>query len=221
METSKKRVPKGDLKLSMTLNSEQKQVASDYYQNDINIITSDFGCGKSSLACYLALQSIQKRMVEKVVFCRPVLKNKTGLLGFLPGNLDEKLDVFISHLKQILYKIYKQDKIDNYIEKGVIEFFPLELAKGYNFDNTLLILDETQDIDIEEFRNILSRLGKGSKAIILASEEQIDRSMRYSCIHTFKRVENDLPTGVVWNKLTINHRNDKMYSFIKLLDKYK
>lgn len=218
--SEEKRVPKNDLKLNVSLNEEQKKVVADFYNNDVNIITSDFGCGKTMLTTYIALQCLQKKMFDKIIFTRPVVKARQDVLGFLPGSMEEKLAPFVDHIKYLLNQIYKPNLIDKYIEQGKIVFLPLELTKGYNFDSTLLVVDEFQDCNYLEFRNILTRVGSTSKVIMSGSEEQIDESMRSSCIHVLNRV-NKFPQGVAWNKLTINHRNEKMYEFIKMLDRVK
>jgi phosphate starvation-inducible protein PhoH and related proteins len=218
---AEKKTPKGDLKLSVSLNDEQKKVVADFYNNDVNIITSDFGCGKTMLTTYTALQCLQKRMFDKIIFTRPVVKSRQDVLGFLPGSMEEKLAPFVDHIKYLLNQIYKPERITKYIEEGKIVFLPLELTKGYNFDSTLLVVDEFEDCSFSEFRNILTRVGKTSKVILAGSEEQIDDSMKNSCMHVLNKVKDKFPSGIVWNKLTINHRNEKMYQFIKMLDQVK
>jgi len=219
--------PKNDLKLNIELNDEQRKTVSEMYANDVNIITSDFGCGKSTVACYFGLQNLQKGYYKKLIFTRPVLKSRINVLGYTPGTEAEKLAPFVDHLRYILKSIYKKDKIDAYekafieekYNKGAIGYIQLETAKGWNLDETLLIIDEAQDMTYDELRNILTRVGKTSKVILLGSFEQIDYSMRkLSCIHTLDKVYDNLPEGVTWNKLTINNRNKKMYELIKKLD---
>jgi len=216
-----KRVPKNDLKLNIDLNIEQKKVVTDFHHNDVNIVTSDFGCGKTMLTAYIALQGLQKRQFEKIIFTRPIVKARQDVLGFLPGSMEEKLAPFVDHIKYLLNQIYKPSLITKYIEDEKKMFPPLELTKGYNFDDTLLIVDEFQDCNYLEFRNILTRVGKTSKVILSGSEEQIDETMKKSCIHILNRAKGNFPEGIAWNELKINHRNDKMFKFIKLLDKVK
>jgi len=220
--------PKADLKLNLALNDEQKKTIADFYNNDVNIVTSDFGCGKSSVACYFGLQCLQKSLFDKVLFCRPVLKSRVGVLGFTPGSTEEKLAPFIDHLRYILKRMYKPELIQKYEENfekdknKAIGYIQLETAKGWNLDETLLIIDEAQDLSYDELRNILTRIGKTSKVILLGSFEQIDYTTKnHSCIHTLQRVKEKLPEGVSWNELTINNRNQKMYEMIKRLDKVK
>jgi len=210
-----------DLKLNIDLNEEQRKAVADFYNNDVNIITSDFGCGKSMLSVYLALQFLQKNKKGKVIFTRPIVTAKQKVLGFLPGTMEEKLEPFVGHLKYLLNQLYKPALVTKYIEEERIMFRPLELTKGNNFDDTLLIVDEFQDCDYLEFRNILTRVGKTSKVILTGSEEQIDATMRNSCIHVLNRAKGTFPPGIVWNELKINHRNEKMFHFIKALDKVK
>lgn len=216
-----KKVLKNDLKLNINLNEEQKKTVADFYNNDVNIITSDFGCGKTMLTAYIALQCLQKKMFERIIFTRPVVKARQSVLGFLPGTMEEKLAPFVDHIKYLLNQIYKPALITKYIENEQIVFLPLELTKGYNFDNTLLVVDEFQDCNYLDFRNILTRIGSTSKVIMSGSEEQIDETMRKSCIHILNKAKGTFPKGVVWNELTINHRNERMYHFIKMLDKVK
>ena len=227
-EQDGKRVPKNDLKLNLTLNEEQKVAVADFYANDVNIVTSDFGCGKSSIACYFGLQCLQKKLFDKVLFCRPVLKSRVGVLGYTPGSTEEKLAPFVDHLRYILKRMYKPSLIEEYEanfekdKKKAIGYIQIETAEGWNLDETLLIIDESQDLAYDELRNILTRIGKTSKVILLGSFEQIDSSMKYtSCIHTLHKAKESLPEGVSWNELTINNRNQKMYELIKKLDRLK
>lgn len=219
-ETTRKK-PKADLKLDVNLNLEQKEVVTNFYTSDVQIITGDFGTGKTVLSCYLALQALQKKLVDKIIFTRPVVKSRQEVLGYLPGSMDEKLKPFVDHIKYLLDKIYKPNLISSYIEKGKIVFLPLELTKGYNFDSTLLIVDEFQDSNYTDFRNIITRIGKDSKAIFTGSKEQIDDSMKSSCFHVLQRAKDRLPEGIYWKELKENHRNDKMFRFIKILDTCK
>ena len=115
---------------------------------------------------------------------------------------------------------YEQNFIGDVKNKPAIGFMQLELMKGWTLDSTLLIIDESQDLPYSELRNILSRIAKDSKVILLGSFEQIDVSMRDSAIYVLEKAKEELPKGVVWNTLTINNRNEKMFNLIKKLDKY-
>ena len=219
---TEKRIPKGELKLNMTLNDEQKEVVSKFYENSVNFILGDFGTGKTSLCVNIGLRALQKKQYEKIIFCRPVLQNK--ILGFLPGDLETKLEPYVSAVKYLLKKIYKPNLIEKYIEDGKIVFEVMEMSKGKNYENCIVFIDEFTDLDYTELRNILTRIGKNSKIVFSGSEEQIDRSMTHkSCIHMLNKIKNnnEFPEDVAWSELKISHRNDTVYKLVKVIDKYK
>jgi phosphate starvation-inducible protein PhoH len=219
---TEKRIPKTEPKIDFELTQEQKDVVSSYYENDILFINGDFGSGKTAISCYIALKAFFKRQINEIVITKPVLKSRINVLGSVPGTLEEKLEVHIAHIKQCFYELQSKEKIESMIQKGYIKFIDINLIKGYTFGSTeptLIIVDEYQDQNYEDFRTILSRVGKHAKIMFTGSKQQIDKSIgTRSCIYRFDKL-NNTPKGIAIHTLTSQHRNEKAFELINLLDK--
>lgn len=214
METSK--VQKTPIKYSLSLTEEQKLVKASVYERDVNFIMGDFGTGKTLAACLIALDFLFKKdnNIDKIIITRPIDFNATG---YLKGSMDEKMALHIMPVKQNFYCAYGKEKIDKLFSDGTIQILPIDYMKGMTFLNAITIVDEFEDITYDEFKLILTRLGKGSKLIFTGSEEQIDKKLKdTSCIHTIKHLKDSNLVG--FHTLTINHRNQ---SIAKILDYIK
>lgn len=210
-----KRVLKTEPKLNVQLNEEQKEVAKLFYEYDVNFILGDFGSGKSLTAVYLALNSFRKKQFNKIWITRPMLKTN---LAALPGTIDEKMYPYIYPILQNLEVCQGKEMTETMRNKGLIEIMPIEVAKGVTFMESVVIVDEFQDMTYQDFRTILTRLGKESKMIFCGSLQQIDKSINgNSCIHTVTKLEQ---SGLVGFKtLTSNHRNGILTDIINYLEK--
>ena len=209
-----KRILKREPKLNVELNDEQKEFAALFYEKDVNFVMGDFGSGKSLVAVYLALTTFRKKMFNKIWITRPMLKNN---LAALPGTLEEKMAPYIYPIVQNLQVCQGKELTEKMMKEGDIEIMPIEVAKGISFMESVVIVDEWQDIDYQDFRTILTRLGKDSKIIFAGSKQQIDKSIgKSSALH---RVEKLKDSGLVgWQELTSNHRNPILTDIIKYIE---
>lgn len=205
---------KTEPKLKVALNEEQKEVAKLFYEHDVVFILGDFGSGKSLTAVHTALTAFRKKMFNKIWITRPMLKNS---LAALPGTVEEKMHPYIFPILQNLEVCQGKETTDKMKKEGLIEIMPIEVAKGVTFMDSVVIVDEFQDMDYEDFRTILTRLGKGSKMIFCGSAQQIHKSINgTSCYHRIKSLEN---SGIVGYKtLTANHRNELLTKIIDFLE---
>jgi phosphate starvation-inducible PhoH-like protein len=215
MENKEKRLLKQEPKLKVELNEEQKEVISKFYQYDVNFILGDFGSGKSLAAVYAAVSSFRKKQFNKIWITRPILKNN---LSTLPGDIDDKMFPYIFPILQNLEVCQGKETTTRMRKSGDIEIMPISVAKGVTFMESVVIVDEFQDMDYTDFRTILTRLGKGSKIIFCGSKEQIDKSVgKDSCYYTIKKLEE---SGLVsFTTLTANHRNPILTDIISYLEK--
>lgn len=214
MENKKKRTLKNEPKLKVQLNDEQKEVLRLYYQYDVNFILGDFGSGKTLTAVYAAIQSYRKKEFNKIWITRPMLKNQ---LAALPGTMEDKMFPYIYPIIQNLEMCQGKETTQRMREKGEIEIMPISVAKGVTFMDSVVIVDEFQDIDYQDFRTILTRLGKDSKIIFCGSRQQIDKSIgKHSCIYPIMKLEQSGLVG--FNELTSNHRNPLLTNIIKFLE---
>lgn len=205
---------KNEPKLKVALNEEQKEVAKLFYEHDVIFILGDFGSGKSLTAVHTALTAYRKKMFNKIWITRPMLKTQ---LAALPGTVEEKMHPYVFPILQNLEVCQGKEATDKMKREGDIEIMPIDVAKGVTFMDSVVIVDEFQDMDYEDFRIILTRLGKGSKMIFCGSAQQIHKSIgSHSCYHEVKRLEN---SGIVGYKtLTTNHRNEILTKIIDFLE---
>lgn len=211
---TEKRVLKTEPKLKVDLNEEQKEFVELFYQYDVNFLLGDFGSGKSLAAVHTALKSFRKKQFDSIWITRPMLKNQ---LGALPGELEDKLGPYTFPIIQNLEVCQGKEMTDKMQKEGLIKVMPIEVAKGVTFIRSVVIVDEFQDMDYEDFRTILTRLGNGSKMIFCGSKQQIARQInKSSCIKDVMKLEN---SGLVGFKtLTANHRNPVLTEIIKYLE---
>src|SRR5690554_1360508 len=131
------------------------------------------GTGKTYLAMAMAVAAFKSEQVSRIILTRPAVEAGENL-GFLPGDLQDKVDPYLRPLYDALYDIMGNDTYQNYIEKGIIEVAPLAYMRGRTLDDSFIILDEAQNTTPEQMKMFLTRMGIGSKAIITGDITQID-----------------------------------------------
>jgi phosphate starvation-inducible PhoH-like protein len=141
--------------------------------NDIVFGIGPAGTGKTFLSMAFALSSLENKEVDRIILCRPAVEAGEKL-GFLPGDLKEKVDPYLSPLYDALDAMLPKNKLKVLIENKKIEIVPLAYMRGRTLDNAFMILDEAQNSTIMQMKMFLTRLGIGSKAIINGDVTQID-----------------------------------------------
>ncbi len=142
-------------------------------KNDICFAIGPAGTGKTYLAVALAVSSLKKGIVNKIVLARPAVEAGESL-GFLPGDFREKIDPYLRPLYDALDDMMPSDKLKGYIEKRIVEIVPLAYMRGRTLNNAFVILDEAQNATDIQMKMFLTRLGANSKAIITGDITQID-----------------------------------------------
>jgi phosphate starvation-inducible PhoH-like protein len=142
-------------------------------KNDIVFAVGPAGTGKTYLAVALAVASLKNNEITKIVLTRPAVEAGESL-GFLPGDLKEKIDPYLRPLYDALDDMIPAEKLRNYIEKRVIEIAPLAYMRGRTLNNAFVILDEAQNASAMQMKMFLTRLGPNSRAIITGDITQID-----------------------------------------------
>ena len=213
-----KRELKTEPKLNVSLNDEQKEFVELFYRYDVNFLLGDFGSGKSLAAVHTALKAFRKRSKEfkinNIWITRPMLKNN---LAALPGTLEEKMAPYTFPIVQNLEVCQGKEQTDRMLKEGDIKIMPIEVAKGVTFIKSVVIVDEFQDMDYNDFRTILTRLGEGSKMIFCGSKQQIDKVIgKNSCLYKIEKLENSNLVG--FKTLTANHRNPILTDIINFLE---
>ena len=204
---SGKRKPKGDIKFNVQLNEEQKLGKAIILDSEIIIITGPPGCGKSLLVAQTSLDLLFRSEVDKVFVTRPTQQVGQSL-GYLPGQLSDKLDPYLEPFKDNLYNCYDRTKIDTMIKDDKIEGTAIQFIRGRTYGKgRLLVVDEAQNTTKAEMLAILTRLGKGGKIIIIGDVSQKDISDQFDGLSYVINMSKKLP-DIKLIKLHENHRSD-------------
>ncbi len=192
-------IEKGDILLSVNKNIEEKESnvktfkqliktprksviarsekQSDYIkalkENDIVMALGPAGTGKSFLAVSVAVTLLMEKKIERVILSRPAVEAGEKL-GFLPGDMKEKVDPYLRPLYDALYELFGAEKIDKKIENGEIEIAPLAFMRGRTLKNCFAILDEAQNATETQIKMFLTRIGENSKLVVNGDPSQVD-----------------------------------------------
>jgi len=160
-------------KLIKPENPNQKKMVESIAKNDMLFAVGPAGTGKTYTAVALAVRALKEKEVKRIVLTRPAVESGENL-GFLPGDLKEKLDPYMQPLYDALRDMIPFERLASYIEKGVIEIAPLAFMRGRTLDNAFVILDEAQNTTHNQMKMFLTRMGKRAKFIITGDPGQID-----------------------------------------------
>ena len=167
-----KRIVKNPIKFKITLNEEQKEAKAKILENTLTLLAGKAGSGKTMLACQIALDGLFRRQYEKIIITRPTVSKED--IGFLPGDLREKMDPWVQPIYQNMYALYDKEKIEKCIEEGKIEIVPVSFMRGRTFLDSCIIVDEAQNVTHEQMEMIVTRIGLRSKMIICGDDHQVD-----------------------------------------------
>jgi phosphate starvation-inducible protein PhoH and related proteins len=151
----------------------QLQLISDYKTNDLIIAEGPAGTGKTYTSIALAVRALKEREVKKIVLTRPAVEAGERL-GFLPGDMKEKLDPYLQPLYDALHDMLPFKKLETWIEDGTVQIAPLAFMRGRTLENAFVILDEAQNATISQLKMFLTRMGMNSKFIMTGDSTQID-----------------------------------------------
>lgn len=160
-------------KLIKAQTANQRKMVEMMKKNDMLFAVGPAGTGKTYTAVALAVKALKEREVRKIILTRPAVESGENL-GFLPGDLKEKLDPYMQPLYDALRDMIPYEKLDSYIESGVIQIAPLAFMRGRTLDNAFVILDEAQNTTHAQMKMFLTRMGKNAKFVINGDPGQID-----------------------------------------------
>lgn len=170
----------------------QRHYASTIKKKDIVFGIGPAGTGKTYLAVVLAVAALKQGFVKKIVLTRPAVEAGENL-GFLPGDLQEKVDPYLRPIYDALYDILGVEQVNKFLERGMIEIAPLAYMRGRTLDDSFVILDEAQNTTPEQMKMFLTRLGFGSKMVITGDITQIDLPARIkSGLREAERILKDI-----------------------------
>jgi len=157
--------------------SNQRKLVDAVRQNDMVFAIGPAGTGKTYTGVALAVKALKNKEVKRIILTRPAVEAGENL-GFLPGDLKEKLDPYMQPLYDALRDMIPHEKLDNYIEKGIIQIAPLAFMRGRTLDHAFVILDEGQNTTHAQMKMFLTRMGKNAKFLLTGDPGQIDLPRR-------------------------------------------
>tara|TARA_B100000965_G_scaffold162019_1_gene134897 strand:- start:979 stop:1896 length:918 start_codon:yes stop_codon:yes gene_type:complete len=155
------------------LSKNQNKFVDSCAFNDIVFVIGPAGTGKTFLSVVLAVKALKEKIIEKIVITRPVVEAGENL-GFLPGDLQDKINPYLRPIYDSLEEILPKKKIKQFIDNGIIEIVPLAYMRGRTLKNSYILLDEAQNTISSQIKMFLTRMGKNSKIIITGDITQID-----------------------------------------------
>ncbi len=179
--------------------AHQRQYLRNMLEYDINFGIGPAGTGKTYLAVACAVQALEREQVRRVVLVRPAVEAGERL-GFLPGDLSQKVDPYLRPLYDALYEMLGFERVGKLLERSVIEVAPLAFMRGRTLNDAFVILDEAQNTTVEQMKMFLTRIGFGSTAVVTGDVTQIDlpRGTRSGLNEAVKVLENVEGIGFAW-----------------------
>ncbi|WP_121668042.1 PhoH family protein [Mesonia aquimarina] len=157
--------------------ANQRKLVELSKKNDMVFAVGPAGTGKTYTGVALAVKALKEKQVRRIILTRPAVEAGENL-GFLPGDLKEKLDPYMQPLYDALRDMIPSEKLDSFIEKGVIQIAPMAFMRGRTLDNAFVILDEAQNTSHAQMKMFLTRMGKNAKFIITGDPGQVDLPTR-------------------------------------------
>jgi len=164
-------------KLIKAQTANQRKLVESMRKNDMVFAIGPAGTGKTYIGVALAVQALKNKEVKRIILTRPAVEAGENL-GFLPGDLKEKLDPYMQPLYDALRDMIPAEKLESYIEKGVIQIAPLAFMRGRTLDNAFVILDEGQNTTHAQMKMFLTRMGKNAKFMLTGDPGQVDLPRR-------------------------------------------
>ena len=181
----------------------QLRMVQSSYKNDLVFAVGPAGTGKTYTAVALAVRAMKNKEVRKIILTRPAVEAGENL-GFLPGDLKEKLDPYLQPLYDALFDMLPSDKLQSYLENKVIEVAPLAFMRGRTLNNAFVILDEAQNTTEGQMKMFLTRMGSSAKFIVTGDVTQTDLPFKQaSGLTQAIKIFNDVP-GIDMIHLDVN-----------------
>ena len=201
--------------------NHQRQYVQGINHHDINFGIGPAGTGKTYLAVACAVEALVREQVNRVLLVRPAVEAGEKL-GFLPGDLTQKIDPYLRPLYDALYEMLGFEKVEKLIEKNVIEVAPLAYMRGRTLNHSFIILDESQNTTSAQMKMFLTRIGFGSTAVITGDVTQIDlpKGTRSGLVHVSKVLLNIEEIGFTYFNARDVVRHRLVQKIVEAYDEY-
>ena len=154
-------------------NRTQQEMVKSYFENDLIFAVGPAGTGKTYIAIALAVRALKNREIKRIILTRPAVEAGERL-GFLPGDLKDKLDPYLQPLYDALGDMIPSRKLQEFMEEGTIQIAPLAYMRGRTLDRACVILDEAQNTNLGQLKMFLTRMGPNAKFIVTGDASQVD-----------------------------------------------
>lgn len=210
---TKRKATKNPIKFKIDLNDEQKEVKNSIYNSEIIVINAKAGSGKTTTVVSTALEMLFLKEIDKLYVTRPTVEASKSL-GYLPGQLSEKLDPYLEPIKQAMFDCYDKEKVEKHLQNKDVIGESIQFMRGRNFGaGSLLFVDEIQNASVSDVYLILTRLAKGGRIILSGDIAQQDTREQYTGLHYLIDMAKAV-RGIKLHTLKTNHRSDIVQEII-------
>jgi len=205
----------------VNLRNNQREYVQQILKNQITFCSGPAGTSKTFTACYTSLLLLAEKKVKKIILCKPIQESGERL-GFLPGDIADKIDPYMQSYISNFKKIAGNELIESLIHYGLIEFKPLAFMRGDTFDNAFMILDESQNAQWHALILFITRMGKNSKVLITGDISQYDIAKDKVSFHKFIKIFSKV-NGVGVHEFTTKDivRAKILQDIVRIYDKWK
>lgn len=180
-----------------SINQENYILALTNESTDIVVVTGPAGTGKTYLTMLAAIRALRNREVERIVLSRPAVGVDDEKHGFLPGDLNQKMEPWTRPLLDVLREYYSVAEIKYMIDEQIVEIAPLAFMRGRTFRNSWIIVDEAQNTTPNQLKMVMTRIGEGSKIVITGDTDQTDRkTVDNGLLDLQKRLQQQPTNGI-------------------------
>ena len=215
----KQKILKNPIKFKLQLNEEQKRAKEEILNSTLTLLAGSAGSGKTLLACQIALDGLFRNQYDKVIITRPTVSKEE--IGFLPGDLREKMDPWVQPIYQNMFLLYDKVKVEKFIEDGKIEIVPVSFMRGRTFVSSCIIVDEAQNVTHEQMEMIVTRIGTRSKMIICGDDHQVDLKNKRDSGFRFLYKASSKIKNLSGITLLTNHRDSIVEDLIEYYEDLK
>ena len=214
-----KRRPKNPIRFKVQLNDEQKEAKKLILENPVTVLRGMAGSGKTLIATQVGLDLLFTKRIDKIIITRPTVSKED--IGFLPGDIREKMDPWLAPIYHNLFMLYDEAKVRKEMDNGNIEIVPFAFMRGRTFLNSFVIVDEAQNVTHSQMETVIGRLGQGSKMAICGDMAQIDlKDKRETGFSFLSRLEEHVE-GFVTHSLERNHRHNIVSPLLEVYRQFR
>jgi phosphate starvation-inducible PhoH-like protein len=204
-----------------SVNQEKYILALTDSKQDVVVVSGPAGTGKTYLAMLAAIQALRDGVCDKIVLTRPAVSVENEQHGFLPGDLNQKMEPWVRPLYDVLSEFYSVKELKYMLDEQVIEIAPLGFCRGRTFKHSWIIVDESQNSSVSQMTMLLTRIGEGSKFIITGDTDQSDRQVKDNGLLDLRsRLQKTPVPGIALCEF--DHRDIRRHKLIEhILNLYK